>query len=512
MNNNENRQPLIQDKDVKSNPPYYESQRLIQNEKLTHGTFEHQIKDEKKETNQPPALMVYKSRWLMLLIFCLITMLNGSMFMGLSSVVDTVAPYYGVSQVDIEWLSNMFMVVYVLVAMPSAYCMSKYGVRTILTVAAGCGAAAASLQYGGYRRKSYVFVVVGQFFAAVAYSNILQVPGKLSAVWFAPKERGLSTSIGVFMNILGVASGFVQPTQMIPSTNDFTKVESGLRMFFLSKMILAVFVFALTAFAFREQPPTPPSHSQIDGVEEPGFKDSLKMLFIDKDFLLMAQAYGIYYGLYVGVSVAVSPLVLWKFEHVQKDVNELIGWMGFSCNLAAIISCYLIGSFLDRTSRYKAVALFLNAGSALMWTVFALLLTKTNSFEGVFTAYVVFGIFGIPYFASGVEQAAEMTSPVPEGTSSTVILLLGNIYGFALIYGFGYLTQQGYYLVTVYLILGLYVLSTFFLVVAKTELKRSKAENSLWKDEKEQQKSYVNSANPDENSFTPQHDGHHQQA
>ena len=462
-----------------------EKQNLISNDEKNHAKDELSSHSEEQNslTAGTPNLRVYKSRWLMLLLFCLTTMLNGSTFVGLSAVVDIVAPFYKVSSVNIEWLSNMFMVIYIFVAMPSAYAMSKYGVKTIIIVASGCGAAAASLQYGGYKQRSYMFVVIGQIFAGVTYGNILQVPGRLSAIWFPPHERGISTSIGVFMNILGVAIGFVQPTHMIPDTKNFAKVENGLRMFFLGKMVFAVLVFALTAFCFKERPPTPSSHAQLEGsIEELGFKESLKMLVKDCNFIIMAQAYGIYYALYVGVCVVVSPLVLWKYESVRSDVSEQIGWMGFTCNISAVVSCYIIGIILARTSKYKAVAIFLNASSMLLWLAFIMILTRTKSFEALFAIYAVYGAVGIPYFASGVEQAVEMTYPVPEGTSSTVILFLGNLYGFGLILGFGYLLQQQYHMVTGYLILALYGLATLLLCIAKTELKRSKAENTLLND------------------------------
>ena len=470
------------------------SNECINNSDTEHKTINNQQKCNSKKTQTAykerpksiadiPNYRVYKSRWLMLLIFCLSTMLNGSMFMGLSPVVGVVGPYYNVSAVNIEWLSNMFMVVYIFVAMPSAFFMSKHGVRAVLTIASGCGAAGAALQYGGYKRRSYLLVVAGQFFAAIAYSNLIQVPGKLSAVWFAPKERGISTSIGVFMNILGVAIGFVQPAHMIPNTDNFDEVESGIRNFFLSKLIIAILVFSLTAFAFREHPPTPPCYTHVDGPDEPGFKDSLCMMVKDRNFMMMAQAYGIYYGLYVSVSVVVSPLVLWRHEQTQDDINGQIGWMGFSCNIAAVVSCYMLGIFLDRTSRYKGVAVFLNGCSAMAWLTFIMILTRTTSFKGVFAVYVVFGFTGIPYFASGVEQAAEMTFPVPEGTSSTLILQLGNMYGFSLILGLGSLAEKGYHMEVLYIILGLYVLSTLLLCLSKTELKRSKSENAWINDE-----------------------------
>ena len=353
--------------------------------------------------------------------------------------------------------------------------MSQYGVRTILTVAAGLDAAATALQFAGSKQGSYQFVVIGQFFAAVAYGNIIQVPGKLSAIWFAPHERGMSTSIRVFMNIMGVAVGFVQPAHMIPVTNDDIEVLAGLKLFFLSRLIAASIIFVLTILLYREHPPTPTSI--IEGKKDLEFFESLKMLYNDLNFHLMAQAYGIYFGLFVAVSVIMPQLVSWQYG-IEPKIQHLIGWMGFTCDVAAIVSCLMIGFYLDRYAHHKVVAVFLNGGAMLFWLIFTLILTQTKNFQLLFTVYVLYGLVGIPYFASGVEQAAEMTSPVPEGTSSTVILLLGNLYGFIFIFMFGALVEEGYPLTTVYTILAFYVISTALVAFAKTELKRSEAESA----------------------------------
>ena len=185
----------------------------------------------------PVQLKVYPQRWLMLAIFSLTTLLNGSMFMGLSAVVEVASPYYEVSAVNIELLSNMYMIVFIFVSMPSAYAISKYGVRFILSLAAGLDALGTLIQYFGSKRDAYMYVVIGQIFGAIAYDSILIIPGNLSFTWFPPQERGMSTSIGVFMNILGFAVGFVQPSYMIPVSNSEEKVLAGLNMFFSSRVI-----------------------------------------------------------------------------------------------------------------------------------------------------------------------------------------------------------------------------------------------------------------------------------
>ena len=423
----------------------------------------------------PVQLKVYPQRWLMLAIFSLTTLLNGSMFMGLSAVVAVTVPYYQVTPVSIQWLSNMFMLIFVFVSMPSAYAISKYGVRFILSLAAGLDALGTLIQYFGSKRDAYMYVVIGQNFGAIAYGSILIIPGNLSFTWFPPQERGMSTSIGVFMNILGFAVGFVQPSYMIPVSNSEEKVLAGLNMFFSSRVITAFVILLVTLLLYRENPPTPASY--IEGKRELGFFESLKILYYDSDFHLMAQAYGIYFGLFVAVSVIISQFVIW-IHGAETRIQHLIGWMGFTCDIAAIVSCLVIGFYLDRYARHKAVAVFLNAGSALLWLGFSLVLTRSKNFDILFAVYVVYGTMGIPYFASGVEQAAEMTSPVPESTSSAVILLLGNLYGFIFIFVFGALIEYGYPLTTLYLILGLYVTSTALVGFSKVELKRLEAEST----------------------------------
>ena len=247
--------------------------------------------------------------------------------MGLSPVTKSVAPYYDVNDVQIEWLSNMFMAVYPLLAMPSAYAMSKYGVRTTLTVAAGLHAAATAFQFAGSKQGSYKFVVIGQFCAAVACSNIIQIPGRLSAIWFPPHERGKSTSIGVFANILGVAIGFVQTSHMIPVTNDYIEVLAGLKLFFVSRLIAASIIFVSTILLYREHPPTPTSI--IEGKKDLDFLESLKMLYNDLNFHLVAQAYGIYFGLLNTVAIIMPQLVSWKYS-VEQEIQHLVSWMGFT--------------------------------------------------------------------------------------------------------------------------------------------------------------------------------------
>ena len=116
----------------------------------------------------------------------------------------------------------------------------------------------------------------------------------------------------------------------------------------------------------------------------------------------------------------------------------------------------------------------------LIWLVFVVVLTSSkSSFTSLYVIYVLLGVAFVPFFSSGIEQAAEMTYPVSEVTSSSVMLTLGNVYAFVFIVVFGLLTQNHYIEVVGYLMVGLYCVAGLLACVTKTELNRKVSEKSV---------------------------------
>merc|ERR1711973_748062 len=119
--------------------------------------------------------------------------------------------------------------------------------------------------------------------------------------------------------------------------------------------------------------------------------------------------------------------------------------MGFWNNMVAVVAFITIGRLLDRFHQFRLTAVLLNFTSMLLWLVFVIVLTSSkSSFTSLYVLYVLLGVAFVPFFSSGIEQAAEMTYPVSEVTSSSVMLSLGNVYAFVFIVVFGLLTQNHY--------------------------------------------------------------------
>ena len=193
--------------------------------------------------------------------------------------------------------------------------------------------------------------------------------------------------------------------------------------------------------------------------------------------MFLSQAYAIYFGLFVAIFVLVNPLITSVYV---SGYETSIGWMGFWNNMVAVVAFVTIGRLLDRYHRYRLTAVLLNLGSMFLWLVFVVVLTTSaSSFTTLYVIYVLLGVVFVPFFSSGIEQAAEMTYPVSEVTSSSVMLLLGNAYAFVFIVVFGLLTQDRYVNVVGYIMVALYCLAALLASMTKTELHRKVSEKSV---------------------------------
>ena len=126
------------------------------------------------------------------------------------------------------------------------------------------------------------------------------VTARISSVWFAANERVLATSIGGFMNIFGVAFGFLLTTQIVNESHSEVIVHAELKTLFQVNLSLSVIILILACTIYQEMPPSLTSlSSPIDSVESyVQFVSSIKKLACDLNFNYMTQSYAIYFALF----------------------------------------------------------------------------------------------------------------------------------------------------------------------------------------------------------------------
>ena len=134
----------------------------------------------------------------------------------------------------------------------------------------------------------YWSIVAGTILVGAAQPFFQCTPPLLSATWFASDERATSTAIALNFNQIGIATAFLVGGGMATSTE-------GLAQYFSLITAICVAVMIGTFAQFEENPPSPPSTSEIEklinGEKEPPFFESVKKLFATPGFVKPLSAF-----------------------------------------------------------------------------------------------------------------------------------------------------------------------------------------------------------------------------
>ena len=74
-------------------------------------------------------LILYPRRWLMLMLFCLLSCVNGAMWIQFASVANICQSYFSTSALAVDWLSMIYMALYIpgAVEAPRSICRRPHG-------------------------------------------------------------------------------------------------------------------------------------------------------------------------------------------------------------------------------------------------------------------------------------------------------------------------------------------------------------------------------------------------
>jgi len=111
-----------------------------------------------EKNSQEEETTVYTKRWFVLLLFCLCSLTNGTQWIQFASISTTIADFYQVSQAQVNWLSLVYMVVYIPLIFPVTKMLDYCGLRTIILCGSFLNALAACIKIacGIYLKSSFL--------------------------------------------------------------------------------------------------------------------------------------------------------------------------------------------------------------------------------------------------------------------------------------------------------------------------------------------------------------------
>lgn len=159
-------------------------------------------------------------------------------------VTDATAQQYGVSVGAVGWLSLVFPLLFLPLALPAGALIDRWSVRRSLRVVALTMLAGTVLRAVW---PGFVGLVAGQLVIALAQPLVMALIARLARVWFAPEKQLQATSVGTLALFVGLALAFM----LLPTTATMSIAAT--------QRIDVLVLLAFTLLSFTMLPADPPT-------------------------------------------------------------------------------------------------------------------------------------------------------------------------------------------------------------------------------------------------------------
>jgi MFS family permease len=355
---------------------------------------------------------VYGYRWIVLLVFMFIAAVTQILWITFAPISSYVAGLYSVDDFSVALLSMIFMIVYLPVSIPSAYVIDGKGFRIACAIGAVITAVFAVLRAWA---SSYILVFVFQAGIAVGQPFVFNSPTKLARRWFPASERGLATGLGTMAIFLGIALGLLL-------TPFLTLMFNYTFMMYLYALIAVVAAVLFIAVA-KERPPTPPEV----GEREEKMTTGLRRIVGIGQFIILEVLFFIAMGIFNGIATWIEQILTGRA--FTLPISIVAGIIGAVIIFGGIVGAVIIPALSDKYHRRKPFILL----SLAMAIPLTFLLAFYPDFNVLLVTAFLLGFFLMPSLPIGLQAAAELTAPTPEGTSAGVLMIFGQLGGIVLI-------------------------------------------------------------------------------
>nr|XP_014352061.1 PREDICTED: feline leukemia virus subgroup C receptor-related protein 1 isoform X2 [Latimeria chalumnae] len=398
-----------------------------------NGTIENDVPQDENQTMlsglPKQETKLYLSRFAILAVFSLYSLVNAFQWIQYSIITNIFTEFYHVSSGAIDWLSVVYMLVYVPLIFPATWLLDLKGLRVTALLGCGLNCIGAWVKCASVRSDLFGVTMLGQVLCSIAQVFILGLPSRIASVWFGPREVSTACAVGVLGNQLGVAIGFLLPPVLVPNTvHNIGLVGYNISVMFYVTATISTVLFIATIIVFKDRPPLPPSRAQavLLGIpsENYSYKQSIVNLFKNVPFILLLISYGILTGTFYSVSTLLNQMIIENYE--GEEVNA--GRIGLTLVVAGMVGSILCGLLLDQTKAYRKTTMVIYVFSFIAMIVFTFTL-NLGYLVIVFITAGVLGFFMTGYLPLGFEFAVEITYPEPEGTSSGLLNAFAQVFG-----------------------------------------------------------------------------------
>jgi len=347
---------------------------------------------------------LYGYRWVVLAVFMFINLTIQILWIAYAPITGVAAEFYGVSDLQIGLLAMTFMMAFIPLSIPVSWAIDTYGFRPTVSIGAVLMGIFGVVR--GLAGSNYTLVLLSTIGIAIAQPFLLNAWTKVPAQWFSIEERATAVGLITLSNLVGTALGMVL-TPLLTENLSIPHVQ-------LIYGGVAAFSAVLFLILAREKPATPPCPA---GLEVRALMlDGLKHALTVKEFWFYLFVSFIGMGVFNGITTWVENII-----RPRGFTPTDAGTLGALMLVGGVLGAVLIPPFSDRQHRRRRYILmgFVLAIPGLVGLAFA------SSAWLLFISAFAMGFFLISASPVGMQYAAEVTHPTPEGTSNGLIQLFG---------------------------------------------------------------------------------------
>ena len=361
-------------------------------------------------------------RWFFLACYCLSVFVNQMQWVAYAAILTEFSEHYEKPQWKVNLFALIFLIEYPLTCIPEAWMLDKFSIRISLMIAAACNIIGSGLKLFVNKDKSLASCYVGQAIAGLFQPVLLNSPGKVSANWFREDIRTVICTVCCLAVTIGALVGFLWNLIFVNENAPKEKYKDQVFNYFFSEFMLNVVFCLPTFFITKNKPEIPPSPSQEEIKEkEPGFCESLKLLFTNFRFICLFVSYFLVVGYFDIMSTIINSLLdLYSITSKQSSVIYAVA------SIAGIIASLIISWLLDKYKKFKLIMIILSVLGAIFQGLFTLLLElidkkNLNAYAIGLTMYSLINMCIISFYTIGMNYACEITYPVGESISGSIM-------------------------------------------------------------------------------------------
>ncbi|KAF0040152.1 hypothetical protein F2P81_008387 [Scophthalmus maximus] len=335
-------------------------------------------------------------------------------------VADQSARYLKVSLEAINWLSLVYMVVAIPLSFATTWMLDTLGLRITLILGSWLNMFGAILRYLAVQPGAGE----ANMYAIVMLGQTLGAVAQPLIIFTPTKLAALWFPEHQRATANTIASmsnplGILLANIVSPT---MARTADQIPVLLLAYAIPACLICFLATVGIRSSTPhTPPSASAESSGSEP-FVQGIKLLLKNRAYLVLLLCFGSGIAAFTCFSTLLEQILC-----VQGYANDFAGLCGALFIVFGIVGAGALGLYVDKTKRFIEATKVNMSLTALALIAFSVVSLMRQQKVAVATVCSLFGFFGFSIYPVAMELSVECSYPVGEATSAGLIFVSGQV-------------------------------------------------------------------------------------